>query len=180
MLAWVALAGCRSDQCEFGSDYCDGDDLWVCEALDCHEVGCSLGNGNSWSPKRCNGACVETTEGPFCASSHEPDPICPEPDDVEGPERACDGDIIVSCTDRFATDRESCATRGAVCVSDQRGAPLCALSSTRDPRCPPSGQRGAVCTGDIIVDCWDGFALHERRCEDQCQRLDGGFTTCMD
>jgi hypothetical protein len=129
---------------------------------------------------RCDGACVETAEGPFCALSDAPDPSCPEPDEFEAPESACAGEEIITCRQRFAMDRGPCGGT-KVCVSNEFGTPSCALSATPDPRCP-SDEDGAsaVCAGDTVLGCSGGFARSERRCVEQCVTLDGGFTTCMD
>jgi hypothetical protein len=172
ILAMISLAaGCSNDECASGEQRCDGRTQLTCMELSCHVPGCTLNRGRSWARKECSGACVEVKELAFCALSAEQDPVCQRTD-------RCDDNTAVDCLGGYAIVRRPC--RSAVCVTTDRGEPLCAQSSEREPRCASLARGLATCADATLLTCDQGYVLDSRVCPGACIALDAQQAFCAD
>lgn len=106
--------------------------------------------------------CVDTTNGPTpsaaCVESDQKAPECAA--DPNG--SLCEDGAPTVCRNGYAFRSESCDGAHA-CVVVQRQA-LCVVGAGPDPACAQITQQRDACDGDVLVDCYYGYALDKTAC----------------
>ncbi len=108
----------------------------------------------------CSGACVLSAGTAFCAESSAPVPECQQ----DG--LACYHGAIGTCRAGYLESSQACAT-GSTCAAAGSCGPICVLSTTPDPSCPPpsgANQRSSYCNGNTQVSCQCGYTVRSNDC----------------
>ena len=111
--------------------------------------------------KACSGACVLSAGKAFCAESSGPVPECQQ----DG--RVCYQGAIGTCRAGYLESSTACATGSTCAAVGGSYGPICVLSTTPDPSCPPpSGpfQESSYCSGNTQVSCQWGYTVERANC----------------